>query len=453
MSHPVSHTGGKERWGSQIGFVLAAIGSAAGLGNIWRFSYVAGENGGATFLVIYIACVLLLGIPLIIAELALGRRAHSDAVAAFVVASAGQRRWASVGAIGVVSACLVLSFYSVVAGWALMYFWGALNGTLWELVRGDYGRFFTAKIAAGWEPAFWHLLMMFAAGLIVASGVRAGIEAFNRVAMPALLGIVLVLAGFALSLEDASKGLTFLFTPDWSAFARPAVYLAAMGQAFFSLSIGMAIFVTYGSYMADRQRIPAAALWCVGGDTLLAVIVGVAIFPAVFSFGLDPRQGPELAFMTLPALFSQIPFGHFIGAVFFGLLITAALTSMVSVLEVPAAYVRRVTGWTRRRATWITASAIFLVGVPSALSFGTLADVKIAGTGVLQAVDFAASNLLLPVSALLVALFVGWKLPAEQARRNSDLTKSPLGPVWLGLMRFFAPPAILLVLLRGLALI
>lgn len=304
-----------ERWGSQLGFVLAAIGSAAGLGNLWRFSYVAGENGGAAFLIIYVACVLLLGIPLIIAELAVGRRAHSDAVAAFAT-SAGGRRWGSVGAVGVMSACLVLSFY-----------------------------------------------------------------------------------------------------------------------------------------MADRQRIPVAALWCATGDTLLAVVVGVAIFSAVFSFGLDPGQGPELAFITLPALFSRMPFGHLIGAVFFGLLITAALTSMVSVLEVPVAYLRRVTGWTRRRVTWATTSVIFLAGVPSALSFGILSDLKLAGLGVLEAVDFTASNLLLPISALMVSLFVGWKLQATQARACADLTSSPLGPVWLGLVRFFAPPAILLVLLQGLAIL
>ncbi len=235
--------------------------------------------------------------------------------------------------------------------------------------------------------------------------------------------------------------------------ARPGVYLAAMGQAFFSLSIGMAIFVTYGSYMAARQRIPISAIWCAGGDTLLALIVGVAIFPAVFSFGLDPKQGPELAFITLPVLFSEMPLGQLIGIVFFGLLVTAALTSMVSVLEVPVAYIRRVTGWSRRIVTWVSASVIFLLGVPSALSFGTLANIKIAGTGVLEAVDFAASNLLLPVSALLVALFVGWKWLPAQARANSDLSESPLGPVWLGLVRFFAPPIIVLVLLRGLNLI
>jgi NSS family neurotransmitter:Na+ symporter len=444
-------TGTHERWGSQVGFILAAIGSAAGLGNLWRFSYVAGQNGGAAFLIIYVACVLLLGIPLIIAELAVGRRAHGDAVAAFASGN-GARRWGLVGAVGVVSACLVLSFYSVVAGWGLMYFWGTLDGILWESMANDYEGFFADKIAAGWRPAFWHLMMMLAAGFVVAGGVRAGIEAFNKVAMPILLGIVLVLAGFAMTLEGASKGLAFLFTPDWSAFERPSVYLAAMGQAFFSLSVGMAIFVTYGSYMADHQRIPVAALWCAAGDTLLAVVVGVAIFPAVFSFGLVPGQGPELAFITLPALFSRMPFGHLIGAVFFGLLITAALTSMVSVLEVPVAYLRRVTGWTRRRATWAATSVIFLAGVPSALSFGTLGDLKVAGLGILEAVDYTASNLLLPVSALLVSLFVGWRWQAAQARGSSDLTSSPLGFVWLGLVRFFAPPAILLVLFQGLAI-
>jgi NSS family neurotransmitter:Na+ symporter len=355
-----------------------------------------------------------------------------------------------VGAVGILSACLVLSFYSVVAGWALMYFWGAVDGSLWELVGSDYGRFFETEIAAGWRPAFWHLCMMLAAGFVVTGGVRQGIEAFNRVATPALFAIVLVLAGVALSLEGARTGLAFLFAPDWTAFSRPGVYLAAVGQAFFSLSIGMAIFVTYGSYMAERQRIPAAAVWCAVGDTLLAVIAGLAIFPAVFSFGLDPGQGPELAFITLPALFSRMPLGHLVGAVFFGLLVTAALTSMVSVLEVPVAYLRRVSGWNRRRVTWTAVLVIFIAGVPSALSFGTLGEVKLAGMGVLAVVDFAASNLLLPISALLVGLFVGWIWRPEQARASSDLAHSPVGWVWLRLVRYFAPPAILLVLLRGL---
>jgi NSS family neurotransmitter:Na+ symporter len=226
--------------------------------------------------------------------------------------------------------------------------------------------------------------------------------------------------------------------------------LAAMGQAFFSLRIGMAIFVTYGSCMAERQRIPVAALSCAAGDTLLAVIAGIAIFPAVFSFGLDPRQGPELAFITLPVLFAQIPFGHLIGAVFFALLITASLTSMVSVLEVPVAYVRRVTGWSRARVTWMAMSVIFVAGVPSALSFSTLREVKLAGMGVLAFVDYVASNLLLPTSALLIGLFVGWKWTSAQARTASDLTDTPLGGAWIGLVRYFAPPAILLILLRGL---
>jgi len=452
MSKPIQRKGAEERWGSQVGFVLAAVGSAAGLGNIWRFSYVAGENGGAAFVIIYLACVLLLGIPLVIAELAIGRRAHSDAVAAFV-ASANAPRWGLVGALGVLSACLVLSFYSVVAGWALTYFWGALDGTLWTLVESDYGRFFTEKISAGWHPVFWHLVVMSATSAVVAAGIRGGIEAFNRAAMPTLLVVVLVLAAFALSLERASDGLAFLFAPDWSAFGRPGVYLAAMGQAFFSLSIGMAIFVTYGSYMAECQRIPVAALWCAGGDTLLAVIAGVAIFPAVFSFGLNPGQGPELAFITLPALFSKMPFGQFIGAVFFGLLMTAALTSMVSVLEVPVAYIRRVTRWSRPSATVMTAVVVFFVGVPSALSFGILAGLQHAGTGVLEVVDFVASNLLLPISAFLVALFVGWSWPTAQARTNADLAGSPLGRIWLGLVRYVAPPAIVIILLQGLSVI
>ncbi|HCO58581.1 MAG TPA: sodium-dependent transporter, partial [Porticoccaceae bacterium] len=317
-----------EHWGSRYGFLLAAIGSAAGLGNIWRFSYVAGENGGATFLVIYLLCVIFIGLPIVIAEIAVGRDAQGDAVLAFHHARPDQP-WYLAGGLAVIGCFFILGFYSVIAGWSLKYFIGAASGALWQ--TQDYQHYFDAFISQPLAPLAWQLVMMVATVWVVAGGIQRGIEAANRVLMPTLGLIVITLAGYALTLDGASKGLSFMFAPDWSAFVRPEVYVAAIGQAFFSLGIGMAIFLTYGGYLTKGHSIPGAAATIVAGDSLLAIAAGLAIFPAVFSFGLDPASGPELAFITLPGVFAIMPGGQWLAILFFGLLVGAALTSMFSI--------------------------------------------------------------------------------------------------------------------------
>ena len=314
----------REQWTSRLGFILASTGAAVGVGNIWRFSYVAGQNGGAAFLVVYISCVLVIGIPLLIAELALGRRGQGDAVAAFT-AVAPRSLWVTVGGLGVLAASLILAYYAVIAGWVLKYLAGALLGTLWQTAGEGYDVFFARFIADPLEPLVWQLVTMTATAVIVAAGVRGGIERANRVLMPMLALLVLGLALYSLSLPGAVGGVRFLPAPEWSALTSPVVYLAALGQVFFSIGIGMAIFITYGGYLAPEQRIPSAAATIVLGDTLVAVLAGCAIFPAVFAFGLDPAAGPQLVFVTLPQIFLTMPFGRLVGSLFFLLLIAAAL--------------------------------------------------------------------------------------------------------------------------------
>ncbi|MDX1483498.1 MAG: sodium-dependent transporter [Alphaproteobacteria bacterium] len=440
----------REEWGSHHGFTLAAIGSAVGLGNMWRFSYVAGENGGAVFVLIYLACVALIGLPLIIAELSIGRRGQGDAVAAF---STDGRGWPAVGWLCIVGASVILSYYAVIAGWALKYFTGAATGILWENGTAGYGSYFERFIGNLAEPVLWQGLMLGATVVVVAGGIKGGIELFNRWLMPLLALIVCGLAVYALSLPNSGGGVDFLFSPDWSALGRPQVYVAALGQAFFSLGVGMAIFATYGSYMPRDFSLPACAAVTVTGDTLFAIIAGLAIFPGVFAFGVDPAAGPKLAFITLPQIFMQMPGGLLIGAVFFFLLSAAALTSMVSLLEVPVAMAIHRFGWRRKATAWGTGALVFLIGVPSALSFGVLKHVTIAGRGILEAIDAAVSNLLLPTGGILIALFVGWHVKRATTLDSADLARSRFGASWLWLLRTAVPAAVLLILLHSAGLI
>lgn len=442
--------GAREHWGSRWGFILASVGSAAGLGNIWRFSYIAGENGGAAFLIVYLGFVLFLGLPILIAELAIGRRAQGDAVAAFRTLAPG-RPWVVAGVLGVVAAFIIMGFYSVVAGWALKYFVDTTAGALWRYSGEDFAHYFRGFIVNPYWPLVWQFLMIGGTVLVVAGGIQRGIEAASKVLMPIFVVLVFGLAGYSLTLQGAAEGISFLFAPDWQVFAKPDIYLAAAGQAFFSIGIGIAIFITYGSYLGAGQRIPGAAAVVVAGDTVIAVMAGAAIFPAVFTFGLDPGQGAELAFVTLPAIFAVMPGGHVIGPLFFFLLVIAALTSMLSILEVPVAYFTRRFGLGRPLTAVALGLAMFALGVPSALGFGVLSAWRWSGRGVLESMDYLASNMLLPVGATLIALFAGWGW--RNALEESDLGRGAAGLLWLWLLRLLAPAVILLIFLRALGVL
>jgi len=437
-----------EQWTSKAGFLAAAIGAAVGLGNIWRFSYVAGENGGGAFLLIYIAAVILIGLPLLIAELAIGRQGQGDAVTTFATIEP-RTPWRYVGWFGVAGALVILSYYAVVAGWALKYFVGAATGDLWRAAGAGYGAYFEHFIANPGEPMAWQAVMVLAAAIIVSGGVKRGIERLNKWLMPLLALIVLGLAVFALTLPGSGAGVRFLLAPDWSALARPPVYVAALGQALFSVGVGMAVYVTYGSYMARQHRIPASAAAIAVGDTVFALVAGLAIFPAVFALGGDPASGPKLAFITLPQIFLRMPGGEFTGPIFFFLLTAAALTSMVALLEVPAAVAVHRLRMRRWTAAAIIGATIFLLGVPSALSYGALSAIAISSRPLLDAVDHAVSSYFLPVGGILIAVFAGWIVGRSKVVALADFHASLLGTAWLWLLRTVVPATIAVILLRA----
>lgn len=439
-------------WSSRTSFVLATIGAAVGLGNIWRFSYVAGENGGAAFLIIYLVIVAAIGLPLVIAELALGRGSAGDAVSAFE-SRGGCKWWGLVGWFGIITAVLITSYYAVIAGWALKYLAGAVTGELWQTAADGYGGFFDSFIASDLEPAIWQAGMLAMAALVVVNGVKAGIERLNLLLMPLLITIVAVMAAFALTLPGSGGGVAFLLAPDWSAFARPEVYLTALGQAFFSLGLGVAVFVTYGGYLDRNTRIPSSAAAVAIGDTAFAVLAGLAIFGTVFALGADPAAGPKLAFITLPQILLQLPGGQWIGALFFFLLTAAALTSMVALVEVAVAALINRAGWTRRKAVIVLIPALFVLGLPSALSHGLLSGARPFGLPLLDFVDQTASNLFLPLSGLLIAALVGWHMRRPVALAAADMDLRHWGGLWIWSLRILAPVTILLILARSAGLI
>lgn len=438
----------REHWTSQTGFILATIGSAVGLGNIWRFAYVAGENGGAVFLLVYVVFVAAIGVPLVIAELALGRRTRADAVSAFELGDRGSR-WRYAGWLPVAGCVYILSYYTLIAGWALKYFFGAVTGALWQEASVSYGAFFESFIAQPVQPIVWQALMLIAGVVVVSAGVVKGIERLSIWLMPLLALTVVAMAAFALTLPGSEAGLSFLFAPDIAHFGRPQLYISALGQAFFSIGVGMAIFVTYGGYMTDRQPIPLSAVLIAGGDTLFAIIAGIAIFSTVFALGGDPAAGPRLAFITLPHIFLEMPGGKIVGPAFFFLLSAAALTSIVSLMEVPVAALMERRAITRRWATGLIGMLSLLAGIPSALSYGLLSDWQLVGLPLLDAADFVGSNFLLPVAGLLVAMSIGWRLTGREAVREAGVT-GLLGQLWLWSIKIVVPGAIILMLSRAL---
>jgi len=443
--------GAREQWGSRTAFVLAAIGAAVGLGNVWRFSYVAGENGGATFLLIYLLAILLIGWPLVLAEATVGRHSQGDAVTSYR-AVARERIWIGAGALGVFGMFLIMCFYFVIAGWALKYFAGALTGSLWRMAEDSYGSYFDAFVASPWEPLFWQFLMVSICVLVVAQGVRGGIERLTRVLIPILALIVVGLAIYGVTHRGAAQGLAFMFAPDWSLLLTPDIYLAALGQAFFSLSLGMGLYVTYSSYLSKSAPLPGSVGAVIAGDTLMAVIAGIAIFPAVFAFGLDPASGPSLVFITLPQVFLEMPAGRVVGLLFFFLLAAAAMSASISGVQIVSAWAANGTGWSRRRTVLTVGSVMFVCGAPASLGYGLWADIRWEQRGILESMDYIVSNFVLPAGGVLTALFVGWRW-SEPALAEAGLAGRMVGAVWIWLLRIVAPAVIVVIALRAIGAI
>lgn len=442
-------------FGSKIGAILAAAGSAVGLGNIWRFPYEAGNHGGAAFILVYLACVFILGMPIMIAEFTVGRRAKASTGKAFGILAPGTQ-WKWLGRLGVLSGLLILGYYSVVAGWTLEYIITSLSNGFADKGPEDFVAIFQDFSQDPVRPIVWCLVFLFLTHFVIVKGVKDGIEKSSKVLMPILFILILVLAVCSMSLPDASKGLEFLLKPDFSK-VNADVFLGAMGQAFFSLSLGMGCLSTYASYFGSDTQMGKTALSVGVIDTMVAILAGLIIFPAAFSVGIQPDAGPSLIFITLPNVFQQafggVPFLAMIfSLMFYVLLALAALTSTISLHEVVTSYLNEQFGMSRgRAAVWVTGFCV-VTGVLSSLSLGAWDD-KFFGLSFFDLLDFVTAKLMLPLSGLLVSLFVGWYLKRSlsyEELTNYGLQKAPYFPIYMFILRYLAPIAIVLIFVNEL---
>lgn len=425
---------------SSSGFILAAIGSAVGLGNMWKFPYITGQYGGAAFFLLFTVCLLVVGLPVLLAELAIGRGGRGSAASSYIKLG-GHKAWSGMGLLSVLGAFMIMSFYALVAGWTLHYAVQAFTGRLFS--NSDYTGQFNA-FTGGYMPVVWQAVVLLLTGWIVAKGISAGIEKFNKVLIPGMLVLLIILMIRAMTLPGAGEGIAFFLRPDFSKLSAESA-LVALGHAFFSLSLGMGTMLTYGSYVQRRQSLGTATVAIGAGDLLYAFIAGLIIFPTTASFGIAQDQGPGLVFMALPAAFSAMPFGQLFGGLFFVLLAVAALTSAVSLIEVPVAYAKEKWNWSRDKAVWIVTAFCFAFGLPAALSFGILPALgDIGGKSFFDWLDYLASNLLLPLGGLIVTIFAGyfWKGVGEEANLSAAWFR-----IWLFMLRYVAPILVLAVFL------
>lgn len=444
----------RDSFASKLGIIAAAAGSAIGLGNIWKFPYITGENGGGAFLVVYLICIVIIGLPVMLSEFIIGRRAQKNAIGAFKDIKPGSS-WYITGVVGVAAAFIVLSFYSVVAGWIFAYITRSISGTLMNISPDQLGVYFEGLIGGVTEPIFWQFVVMFLTAFIIVRGIKEGIEKYSKILMPILLALLVVLMIRSVTLPGADRGLSFLFKPDFSLLTSVGI-LEALGHAFFSLSLGMGTMITYGSYIRKNENLGSTALQVTIADTLIALMAGIVIFPAVFAYDFEPASGPALIFITLPAVFQSMPLGGFFQTLFFILIGIAALTSTISILEVVVAYFSEEFDVPRKKATIIIAAIIFIIGIPGALSFGTLSGFIIFGKTYFDLFDFTASNILLPLGGLLISLFVGWawgiKGALEEAT-NEGTVKLPFAGAYGFITKYLAPIGISIILLYATGII
>lgn len=448
MSKPQQKRG---HFTSPLGFVLAAAGSAIGLGNLWKFPYVAGSTGGGWFLLFYLIFIVVLGVPILISEMAIGRGTQLSAIGAYHKIN---KRWTFVGVIGVVCSFVILSYYSVVGGWVLKYMAAYITGAnLGENTAEYFARFISRPV----EPAIWHLVFMAFCAVVVIGGVVKGIEKVSRILLPCLFVLVVVVALRSVTLPNAIEGLRFLFVPkaetvnSFSALAQSIV--AAMGQVFFSLSLGLGITITYGSYLKKESDLIKNSAVILTLDTIIAILAGVAILPAVFSFGFRPTAGPGLVFETLPAVFASMPFGKLFGLLFFFLVFIAAATSAIALLEVVSAFFIDNYHWSRKNATIIMAAAMAGIGVFASLSFGLLGGIQIAGMNLFDALGFFTDKILMPLSAFFMCLFVGhiWGIDAISREIEIGAARGFRQRALYGVViRYVAPVLILIIFIIGL---
>jgi len=437
-------------WGSRAGFILAAAGSAIGLGNIWRFPYITGLNGGAAFVVLYLFFVVLIGLPVLIAELTIGRNTKRNPIGAFK-ALAPKSLWKLVGALGVFTGIATLSFYAVVAGWALGYFIKILLGDFSHVTTGIESEIvFTHFSSNPWLVIGLLLAFISITAFIVKGGVSAGIEKWSKILMPILFILLIFLAVYSMTLEGAGRGLEFYLKPDFSKIT-PTTFAMALGQAMFSLGLGIGIMITYGSYLSKSENLVGAAGMICLFDTVIAIVAGLIIFPALFAMKMDPAGGAGLVFNVLPSIFARMPMGMVFGAGIFLLISLAALTSTISILELPVSYFIDDRKWSRKKATYVISLVAFVMGIPSALSMGAsdyLSNIPFLGMGFLDMMSIVFANYALTIGAFFIAVFVGykWGIKAAVKELEKDGSKFKLKAIWAFLIRFICPVAIAAIL-------
>lgn len=448
----------RENFGSKLGTVLAAAGSAVGLGNIWRFPIETGQHGGAAYIIIYVLCIIMLGIPIMLAEFIIGRRSHSNAVGAYHKLAPGTQ-WKWVGRLSVLAVFIVTCYYVVVAGWTFEYMVLAMSNAFEGKHANDYVEMFSTFSSNPWQPLVCMVALFLITHIIVVHGVNKGIERFSKMMMPMLFIIAIILVVCSVNLDGASKGIDFLLRPDFSKITGSTI-LNAMGQAFYSLSLGMGILCTYASYFRKDLNMVKTTLNVCAIDTLVAIMSGFIIFPAVFHAGyeLQPSDiGPSLIFITLPNIFQSafqgVPvLGYIFSVMFYLLLIVAAITSTISMHEVMDAYVCEEFKIRRKKATALVTACCMFFGVFCCLSFGPLADVKICHMTIFGIFDFVSSNILLPLSGMLASIFVGWYLKKkviEEELTNDGVLRVPMLNVLAFLLKYIAPAAIGVIFLKN----
>ncbi|MCG8476161.1 MAG: sodium-dependent transporter [Cytophagales bacterium] len=444
----------RDGFSSRLGIVAAAAGSAIGLGNIWKFPYVAGMNGGAAFILIYLLFIILVGMPTMLSAFIIGRSSQKNVVGAFKRLSP-RTPWFLFGIISVFGAFLLLSFYSVVAGWTVEYTFLALKNSFSGLSTEALQQLFADFVSSPWRSILWQGIFISLTCWIVYFGIKEGIEKYSKVLMPVLFVFILVLVFRGVTLKGAEKGISFLLEPNFDLLNKKMM-LSALGQAFFSLSLGLGTMVIYGSYIKKDVNLQQTTLQISIADTLIALLSGLAIFPAVFAFGINPSEGANLIFIALPTVFQQIFGGYVFGLLFFILLAIAALTSAISILEVLVSYLVEEHRVERKRATIILSLATFLVGIPCALSSSVFADITIMDKNLFDVLDFIVTHLIMPIGSMAILIYTGWfldkKILEEEFTAYGRYSKK-FFILYLFLAKIFAPAAVFIVFIHGLGMI
>ncbi|MCY4428765.1 MAG: sodium-dependent transporter [Halieaceae bacterium] len=440
-------------WSSRFAFLMASVGFAVGLGNIWRFPYQVGENGGAAFVLVYLACAVLIGAPIMMAEVLIGRRGQlspPEAMRKVALEAGRSQQWKWVGAMGLSAAFLIEIVYSVIVGWVLFYLFKAVSSGFSGVDSGLAQAQFSGMLADPAGLILWTGIGLLVTGYIVYSGVQGGIEKAVTLLMPTLFSLLLVLAIYNVFAGGMGAAIRWLFTPDFSKI-NGGVLLAALGQSFFSIGVAMGGMMAFGSYLPKQVSIPRSALIIVLADTLVAVVAGLVIFPAVFNNGLDPAAGPGLIFQTLPVAFAQMPGGRFFGILFFLLLAVAGITSMVGLVECLVCWIEDRFGVSRHRAAWQVMSVIALLSILSVLSYNLLAEYRLGGRDLNALLDYVSNQLLLPLGGLLIAVFAGWALSRSMSSDELAFAGTRWFGIWYFLVRYLVPPSVLIIFVLGIS--